>query len=252
LIRRIAVENPLWGEERIATSCCSNSAFEDQRARSASTCRSGHPVAAAVIKAGLRFCTITPRRILACDFLVTVTATFRLYYVLVVIHHESRRFVHVNVTSNPTTAWTLQQPREAIDFEDTHRYLIHDRDGIFSRDLDRTINGLGMKVLKSPLHSPKANAICERLIGTIRRECLDRLIPISESHLRLLLKEWAAHYNEGRPHMALGPGIPSPPAGVALCNNERLRHELCGQLVVHSRPVLGGLHHEYSLVSALA
>jgi transposase InsO family protein len=169
------------------------------------------------------------KAILACDFLVTVTATFRLVYVLVVIHHESRRLLHVNVTCTPTAAWTLQQLREAINIEDLHRYLIHDRDGIFSRDLDRSINSLGLKVLKSQVHSPKANGICERDIGTVRRECLDWLIPVSEAHLRMLLKEWATHYNEGRPHMALGPGIPSPPREKGPCNNGRLRRELCGR-----------------------
>jgi putative transposase len=191
------------------------------------------------------------KAILACDFLVTVTATFRLIYVLVVVHHASRRLLHINITSNPTAAWTLQQLREAIDCEGAHRYLIHDRDGIFSRDLDKSIKGLGMKVLKSPVCSPKANAICERVIGTIRRECLDWLIPMSESYLRIILKEWVAHYNTGRPHMSLGPGIPSPPAEKAMYNNGRLGRELRARFVVRGPPVLGGLHHEYSPVPAL-
>src|SRR4030095_16889168 len=78
-------------------------------------------------------------------------------------------------------------------------------------NFDESIKNLGMTVLKSPPHSPKMNAICERVIGTIRRECLDWLIPLSESHLRFILKSWSTHYNSGRPHMALGPGIPDPP-----------------------------------------
>ena len=107
-------------------------------------------------------------------------------------------------------AWTLQQLREAISYEDGHRYLIHDRDSIFAENLDESIGKLAMQVLKSPPRSPKANAICERVIGTIRRECLDWLILLSEPHLRSILKEWVTHYNRGRPHMSLGPGVPDP------------------------------------------
>ena len=102
-----------------------------------------------------------------------------------------------------------------------------------------------MTVLKSPPHSPKANAICERVIGTIRRECLDWLIPVSESHLRLILKEWVNHYNRGRPHMMLGPGVPDPPAAMAIYDYQTPRSGLIGQLAVNARSVLGGLHHEY-------
>jgi putative transposase len=135
------------------------------------------------------------RAVIACDFFVAVTTTFRSLYVFVVIHHSSRRLVHFNVTAHPTSAWTLQQLREAVGYEDGYRYLIHDHDNIFAKSLDESIASLGMTVLKSPLQSPKANAICERVIGTIRRECLDWLIPVSESHLRLILKSWVGHYN---------------------------------------------------------
>jgi hypothetical protein len=125
----------------------------------------------------------------------------------------------------------LQQLREALGYG-SFRYLIHDRDSIFARNLDQSIKNLGMTVLKSPPHCPKANAICERVIGTIRRECLDWLIPLSESHLRSMLKVWVTHYNEARPHMALGPGVPDPPAGVVLPANERSRHHLDARAVV--------------------
>ena len=91
----------------------------------------------------------------------------------------SRRLVHFNVTAHPTAPWTLQQLREAIGFEVGYRYLIHDLDSIFARHLDQSIKRLGMSVLKSPTRSPLANAVCERLIGTMRRECLDWLIPTS-------------------------------------------------------------------------
>ena len=140
-----------------------------------------------------------------------MTATFRLLYVFVVIEHRSRRLIHCNVTTHPSAAWTLQQLRETTGFQRRYDYLLHDRDSIFAQHLDESVKKLGIKVLKSPPRSPMANAICERVIGTIRRECLDWLIPLSASHLRSILKSWIPHYNAGRPHMALGPGVPDPP-----------------------------------------
>jgi putative transposase len=190
------------------------------------------------------------RAIVACDFFVAVTATFRLFYVLVLIEHGSRRLVHFNITQHPTAAWTLQQLREAFGCGDGYQYLLHDRDSIFAPNLDASISRLGLRVLKSPPHSPKANAICERVIGTIRRECLDWLIPMSESHLRSILKSWVGHYNGGRPHMSLGPGVPDPPAPRTLALNQESRHRVGECLVVHVKSVLGGLHHEYSLAPA--
>ena len=92
-----------------------------------------------------------------------------------------------------------------------------------------------------------ANAICERVIGTIRRECLDWLIPVCEAHLREILKDWRAHYNKSRPHMALGPGVPDPPRKSAVLWPQQSRHRIGEGLVVLARSVLGGLHHEYSL-----
>ena len=115
-------------------------------------------------------------------------------YVLVVIEHGTRRLAHVNVTTQPSAAWTLQQLREVADGDD-RKYLIHDRDSIFARRLDDSIRAMGIGVLRSPFASPKANALCERVIGTIRRECLDWTIPMSEGHLRSILREWVAHYN---------------------------------------------------------
>ena len=114
------------------------------------------------------------------------------------------------------------------------------------------LSNSGLSVLKSPPHSPKANAICERVIGTIRRECLDWLIPLSEPHLRSMLKEWVKHYDVARPHMTLGPGVPDPPVGPVLATNQKSRHRLGARAVVCARSVLGGLHHEYSLAPALA
>ena len=189
------------------------------------------------------------KAILACDFFVTVTATFRLLYVFVVIEHGSRRLMHVNVTAHPSAAWTLQQMREVVADTDEHRYLIHDRDSIFAKHLDDSIRALGLAVLRSPFASPKANSICERVIGTIRRECLDWVIPLSEPHLRSILHEWVAHYNGGRPHSALGPGVPGPPEALALDSKAEARHRWVPGARVRAKSVLGGLHHEYSLAT---
>ena len=109
-----------------------------------------------------------------------------------------------------------------------------------------------MTVLKSPPHSPKANAICERVIGTIRRECLDWLIPMSESHLRSILRAWVGHYNQGRPHMARGPGVPDSPSDVVPSAKSLTRHRIGERLAVCVRSVLGGLHHEYLPAPVLA
>jgi transposase InsO family protein len=154
---------------------------------------------------------------------------------------------HVNVTANPTAAWTLQQLREAVSDERRPGHLIHDRDRIFSRELDESVRALGLEVIRTPIASPKANAICERVRGTIRRECLDWLIPLSETHLRAILTEWVAHYNTGRPHSALGPGVPDPPQPPAVLPKSRSRHRPAADMLVLVKSILGGLHHEYSL-----
>ena len=99
-------------------------------------------------------------------------------YVFVVIEHDTRRLAHVKVTTHPSSAWTLQQLREVIANAEDHKYLVHDRDSLFARHLDDSIRALGLAILHSPFSSPKANAICERVIGTIRRECLDWMIPL--------------------------------------------------------------------------
>jgi putative transposase len=111
------------------------------------------------------------------------------------------------------------------------------------------VGSFGLRVLRTPPRSPMANGICERVIGTVRRECLDWLIPLSEAHLRRVLKSWIAHYNRGRPHMALGPGVPDPPACVFRAM-PKSRHSLDDFASVRGKAVLGGLHHEYSIAPA--
>jgi putative transposase len=252
LIRRMAAENLLWGEERIANELWVKLGIRVSP-RTVGKYMPKRPDGQP--RGDERWSTFLSnhaKAIIACDFFVAVSVTFRLLYVFVVIHHGSRRLLHFNVMAHPSAQWTLQQLREVIGEQDTSRYLIHDRDSIFARHLDESIGALGLKVLKSPPRCPKANAICERVIGTIRRECLDWMIPISEAHLRAILKTWVEHYNRGRPHSSLGPGVPGPPKVLVSVRLSKSRHRLVEGIVVRSKSVLGGLHHEYALAPSTA
>ena len=140
----------------------------------------------------------------------------------------------------------MQQFREAIPADHRYRILIHDRDSIFSKHVDQRVRHMGLHVIKTPVRTPVANAICERVIGTMRRECLDFTIPLNATHLYGILKEWVAHYNEGRPHMSLGPGIPRSISLLPVPRQSHRHRMATGQRVV-ARPVMGGLHHEYGL-----
>ncbi len=186
------------------------------------------------------------KAIVACDFVVTVTARFRILYVFVVMEVGSRKLLHVNATPHPIASWTLQQHREVIPSDHDYRWLIHDRSDIFSEDLDRSVQAMEVKVLKTPVNAPKANAYCERLIGSLRRECLDWFIPFNERHLRILLREWMAHYNGSRPHLSLGPGIPEPRQGLPVARQVQ-RHAVPKGFLIKKGSILGGLHHEYRL-----
>jgi putative transposase len=175
---------------------------------------------------------------------VAVTATFRLVYVFLVLESGSRRIRQWNVTEHPTAKWTAQQFRSFLNGNEPYRFVVHGRDDVFSAAVDDAVRSMDIRVLKTPARVPQANAFCERLIGTARRECLDHLIPLTERHLRKILTEWVSHYNHGRPDTSLGPEIPEPPtlsvprsAGYQLPHGHR----------VAARPILGGLHHEYRL-----
>jgi transposase InsO family protein len=180
----------------------------------------------------------------------SVTATFQVLYVFVAIEIGSRRILHGSVTDHPTADWTRQQFREFLDGESGHRYLIHDRDSVFSVEVDAALKGFGLRVLKTPVRSPMANAYCERVIGSIRRECMDYLIPLNERHLKRILREFITHYNRGRPHSALGPGFPEPVKATVPASGHR--HRLPPGHRVARTPVLGGLHHEYRLEKDVA
>jgi transposase InsO family protein len=188
--------------------------------------------------------------IVACDFFTSVTATFQVLYVFVALEIVTRRILHVNVTEHPTAEWTRQQFREFLDGASGHRYLIHDRDTIFSAAVDEAVSGFGLRVLKTPVRSPMANAYCERVVGTMRRECLDYVIPLSAHHLCRMVREFAVYYNRGRPHTALGPGFPEPLQATVV--RGRHGHQLPPGYRVAKNSVLGGLHHDYRLEEEVA
>jgi transposase InsO family protein len=249
LIRRMALENPMWGQERIADELLLKLGLRVSprtvRKYMPSHCVGG-PGKHCQSQRWLTFIRNHAKGIVACDFCVAVTAFFRILSVFVVIEHASRRLLHVNVTAHPTAQWTLQQFREAIPADHPYRVLIHDRDAIFSKQVDQGVRNMGLRVLKTPIRTPVANSICERVIGTLRRECLDFVIPLNKRHLYGILKEWVYHYNESRPHKSLGPGIPQPSSALPV-SLQTSRHRLpMGQHVV-AHSILGGLHQEYGL-----
>jgi putative transposase len=171
LIRTMAWENPSWGEERAADELLLKLGLRVSP-RPVRKYLPKVPSGAGKPRRDQRWSTFLRNHapaIIACDFCVVVTATFRLLYVLVVMEHASRRIIHLNLTAHPTAAWTLQQLREAIPSDHTYRFILHDRDAIFSAGCDASIAHLGIEIIKTPVRSPQANALCERLIGTLRR-----------------------------------------------------------------------------------
>jgi transposase InsO family protein len=254
LIRRMALENPSWGQERIANELLLKLGLKVSprtvRKYMPSHCV-GSPGKRRQTQRWSTFIRNHAKGIVACDFCVAVTTTFHILYVFVVIEHASRRLLHVSVTAHPTAEWTIQQFREAIPADHGYRILIHDRDSIFSKQVDQGVRNMGLRVLKTPVRTPVANSICERVIGTLRRECLDFMIPLNEHHLYRVLKDWVGHYNQGRPHMSLGPGIPQPIRTLPV-SRQAHRHRISMGQRVEARPVVGGLHHEYKLMEKAA
>jgi|SRR5712692_3766664 len=173
------------------------------------------------------------RGIWAADLFVVQTVSFRILYVFFFISHERRQLIHFNVTASPTAAWIWHQLLAATPWGRRPRYLIRDRDALYGADLDGRLASQGITGVRTPPRAPTANSIAERIVRTIRTECLDHLIVIDERHLHAVLAEFAAYYNRDRPHRSLGLQTPVPRAGLRW-----------GRVV--SRPVLGGLHHVYA------
>jgi transposase InsO family protein len=169
----------------------------------------------------------------ACDFFTVPTATFKVLYCFVVLSLDRRRILHVNVTSHPTAVWTARQLLEAFPVDRAPRFLMRDRDSIYGWEFARAIRSLGINEVISAPRSPWQNPFVERVIGSVRRECTDHIIPMGESHLRRVLSEYVAYYNESRTHQSLGGNTPEPRSVQSV-----------GQVI--AEPVLGGLHHRYS------
>jgi transposase InsO family protein len=171
-------------------------------------------------------------QIWAADLLTVQTLAFRTLYVLVFVGHARRELVHLNVTASPTAAWVWRQLVAATPWGRTPRYLIRDRDAVYGRDFVPRAARLGVETVLTPARAPRANAVAERLVGTLRRECLDRLVIVNEAHLRSVLTACVRFYNQERPHRTLRPETPVPVVRSA-------------SGAIRARPVLGGLHHVY-------
>jgi transposase InsO family protein len=168
----------------------------------------------------------------AADLLRVQTLTFRTLYVLLFVAHERRHPVHAAVTAQPTAAWVRRQLIAATPWGRTPAYLIRDRDAVYGPDFVPKAAAPGVRTVLTPVRAPRANAIAERLVGTLRRECLDHTIVLNERHLRAILSQFVGYYNADRPHRTLDLESPAP--------TPRSR---AGPIRV--RPVLGGLHHAY-------
>jgi transposase InsO family protein len=238
LVRKLARDNPLWGVPRIQS--------ELQLL--------GRDVAAATIR---RYLPIPnrPRRggsptwrtfwknhlrdIAAVDFFVVPTATFRLLYCFVILAPDRRRVLHFNVTAHPSAPWTAQQVVEAFPFDEAPKFLVRDNDGIYGDVFQRRIAELGIEEVRITPRSPWQNPYVERLIGTIRRECLDHVIVLNEAHLMRILREYFEYYHTARTHQSLDDNAPWP---------RNVEPPEFGPVV--GTPMVGGLHHRYHRVAA--
>jgi transposase InsO family protein len=175
------------------------------------------------------------------------TVLLRRVYALVVIEHATRRAHLAGITASPDGAWTTQAARNFL-MDLSHRaasvkFLIRDRAGQFTGSFDAVLTAEGIRILASPPQAPRANAICERVIGTLRRELLDRLLIVNERHLRRVLTEYLRHYNTARPHRSLGQ---LTPAQADTCPPEQVNH---AEHRIRQRQVLSGLTHEYHVAA---
>ncbi len=172
--------------------------------------------------------------LVSVDFFIVPTATFRILYVFVILHHERRAIVHFNVTEHPTAQWTAQQLVEAFPFDSAPRYLLRDRDSIYGGRFRNRVKSLGIDEVLTAPRSPWQNPYVERIIGSIRRECMNHVIIINERLLRRQLKSYAIYYHEARTHLSLDKQSPVPRS-----------IEPPEQRKVVAIPHVGGLHHEY-------
>ncbi len=237
LIRRLARENPRWGAMRIVGELRALGYTVSPR-----TVRRyrGHALRRPPSQSWRTFLTNHAAGIWAVDLFTVQTLTLHTLYVIVFIAHERRRIVHVNVTRHPTAEWIWRQLLEATPWSSQPRHLIRDRDRCYGADFVTKAARIGIHTILTPVRAPNANAVAERVIGTLRRECLDHMIVFNERHLLLVLREYIGHYNAMRPHRTLG--LDSPRG-----RTPRAKPSASAMVIRHK--VLGGLQSEYDWVA---
>jgi putative transposase len=233
LIRRLSEENRLWGTERIRGElrklgiAVGNGSIRRYRWKSPPRPPS---------QTWRTFLRNHAAQIWAADLFTVPTVTYRTLYVLFFVTHDRRELVHFRVTAHPTAAWVWRQLLEATAWGRQPKHLLRDRDAVYGRDFIVKAQRLGIHTLLTPFQAPRANAIAERVIRTLRAECLDHVLILNAPHLERLLAEYVRYYNEARPHRSLELAPPRPAA--------RGPGDPTGLVV--ARPVLGGLHHVYT------
>ena len=232
LIRRIAAENRLWGAERIRRELLKVGVRVCKRTIQKYMRQAGNPRISGPRSA--TFLREQAKGIWACDFLQLYDARFRPLFAFLLIEHATRRVVHFGVTRSPWDGWVAQQIRNATPFGEAPKFLIRDRDSKFGRLFARVAEGVGIRVIRTPVQTPTANALCERFLGSARRECLDHVLLTGERHFEQVLSEYVRYFNTERPHQGLGQATPVAAARPANTN-----------AAIVASPVLGGLHHAY-------
>jgi putative transposase len=235
LIQEMARDNRLWGAERIrgellklGIHVCKRTIQKYMRAVRTTRLHG---------QTWKTFLHTHAQQIWACDFLPVTDLFFRSLFAFFIIELHSRRVIHVGVTRSPTDTWTAQQLREATAFGVGPKYLIRDNDSKFGVTFARVAKSSGIKILKTPYHAPRANAICERFLGSVRRECLNHLLIVHDKELQRVLNAYVRYFNRARPHQGIQQQIPEPPT-------KPLPPDPTGRKIL-SFSVLGGLHHNY-------
>ena len=234
LIKEMATNNRLWGAERIRGELLNVGIKVAKRTvqRYMRQVRPSSPHG----QTWATFLRNQANDIWACDVLQVHDLFFRPRFAFVITELGSRRIVHVGITRSPTDAWVAQQLREATPFDEAPGYLIRDNDAKYGSHFNSIAVGTGMEVLRTPINAPRANAICERLLGRVRRECLDHILVMSEAHVRRVLSEYVTYFNRSRPHQGIAQRIPDPSASPSASGSTT------GNVL--ALPVLGGPHHD--------
>ena len=235
LIRRMCRANPLWGAPRIHGELLKLGIEVSEATVSKYMIRRRGPPS----QTWRTFLENHAKEIIALDFFVVPTATFRILFVLIVVSHDRRQILHVNVTAHPTAVWTARQLLEACGLDEEPRYLVRDRDAIYGKAFRRQSMALGIKEVTTAPRSPWQNAYAERLIGSIRRECLDHMIVLGERHLKRILSSYVDYYQSSRTHLSLEKDAP---------DTRMVQAVEKGRVVELKR--VGGLHHLYTRMAA--